>query len=155
LVLPGSISFFILRILPAIQQKFAYNQTMDDNLSNEILELKTQITSANLPPGMIDKISRMFAELERSQGAANYFETSERIRHYIDWIIKIPWHNAVPNQLDLKAAKKDPRRSPLWSGRRQNAADGIFGRAQTRARPAGGSSHAGPDFAAGGSSRYR
>jgi ATP-dependent Lon protease len=79
---------------------------MDDNLSNEILELKTQITSANLPPGMIDKISRMFAELERSQGAANYFETSERIRHYIDWIIKIPWHNAVPNQLDLKAAKK-------------------------------------------------
>jgi ATP-dependent Lon protease len=79
---------------------------MDENLKNEITQLKAQIASAQLPPGMVDKINRMFSELERSQGATNYFETSERIRHYIDWVLKIPWHKSAPDQLDLNTAKK-------------------------------------------------
>lgn len=79
---------------------------MDQNLAEEINQLKAQIASANLPPGLIDKINRMFSELERSQGASNYFETSERIRHYIDWVLKIPWHTTVPDQLDLKTARQ-------------------------------------------------
>lgn len=79
---------------------------MDETLPNEISQLKTQLGSANLPPGMVDKINRMFSELERSQGASNYFETSERIRHYLDWVVKIPWNTSAPDQLDLQAAKK-------------------------------------------------
>lgn len=79
---------------------------MADSLTQEIEQLKNQIASANLPPGLVEKISRMFSELERSQGATNYFETSERIRHYIDWVLKIPWHTAVPDQLDLKTARQ-------------------------------------------------
>jgi len=79
---------------------------MGENTTNEINQLKTQIASTNLPPGLIDKINRMFSELERSEGATNYFETSERIQHYIDWILKIPWNISAPDQLDLANAKK-------------------------------------------------
>lgn len=79
---------------------------MDQNSASEIEQLKSQIAAAQLPPAMIDKINRMFSELERSQGATNYFETSERIRHYIDWILKIPWNAYAQDQLDLKAARK-------------------------------------------------
>ena len=78
---------------------------MDDQLRKEIDELKAQTVSAQLPPNLHQKIDRMLTELERSVTASNYFETSERIRHYIDWIVKIPWQTTIADQLDLKQAK--------------------------------------------------
>lgn len=79
---------------------------MDENIATEISDLKQQVTTANLPQGLTDKVNRMFSELERSQGSATYFETSERIRHYLEWLIKIPWNSAAADRLDLKMARQ-------------------------------------------------
>jgi len=79
---------------------------MDDAAANDLNQLKSLISQTNLPPSLAEKVNRMFFELERSQGSPNYFETSERIRHYLDWIVKIPWNNFSADQLDLAQAKK-------------------------------------------------
>lgn len=78
---------------------------MDEATAKEIEELKTKVQTVKLPPSLQTKVDRMLTELERSSGAVNYFETSERIHHYLDWITKIPWTNAAPDQLDLNQAK--------------------------------------------------
>lgn len=79
---------------------------MDDSISKEIEALKAQVQTAQLPPSLQIKIDRMMLELQRSVDATNFFETSERIRHYVDWIIKIPWHTTAADRLDLATAKQ-------------------------------------------------
>jgi len=79
---------------------------MNDTINQEIETLRQQTQAAQLPPGLQAKIDRMFTELERSVTSSNYFETSERIRHYIDWVIKIPWRNAAAERLELNEAKQ-------------------------------------------------
>ena len=79
---------------------------MDEQIKQEIDALRQQTAAAQLPPNLQEKIDRMFTELERSIHSANYFETSERIRHYIDWVIKIPWHKTATDSLDLGNARK-------------------------------------------------
>jgi ATP-dependent Lon protease len=79
---------------------------MDEQIKQEIDALRQQTIAAQLPPNLQEKIDRMFTELERSIHSANYFETSERIRHYIDWVIKIPWHKNATDHLDLANARK-------------------------------------------------
>lgn len=78
---------------------------MDEVTAKEIEELKTKAQAAKLPPSLQTKVDRMMTELERSVGSDNYFETSERIRHYLDWVVKIPWSTAAADMLDLKQAK--------------------------------------------------
>lgn len=79
---------------------------MDEQNHTDIDALKQQIAGANLPEGLVQKVNRMFAELERSENSSTYFETSERIRHYLDWIVKIPWHKSVSGNLDLNQARQ-------------------------------------------------
>ena len=79
---------------------------MDDQIIKEISDLKALTQNAGLPGRLREKLDRMFTELERSVTATNYFETSERIRHYIDWIAKIPWQKASDDMLDLAHAKQ-------------------------------------------------
>ncbi len=78
---------------------------MDEQIKQEIESLRQQATAAQLPPSLQEKINRMLTELERSVTSNNYFETSERIRHYIDWVTKIPWTSISVDKLDLKTAR--------------------------------------------------
>lgn len=78
---------------------------MDEVTAKEIEELTTKAQAAKLPPSLQTKVDRMLSELTRSVGAPNYFETSERIHHYLDWIVKIPWSVSAADMLDLKQAK--------------------------------------------------
>ncbi len=79
---------------------------MDEQIRQEIEELKQQTIAAELPQGLQTKVSRMLIELERSVTADNYFETSERIRHYIDWVTRIPWTKQATDSLDLANTRK-------------------------------------------------
>jgi ATP-dependent Lon protease len=78
---------------------------MDEQIQAEINSFRTKIDSASLPSSLREILNRLLSELERSAGGTNYFETSERIRHYIDWVIKIPWNNQAVDRLDLTQAK--------------------------------------------------
>lgn len=78
---------------------------MDEQTKTEIDALRGKIDSVTLPTSLRDTLNRLLSELERSAGGTNYFETSERIRHYIDWVIKIPWSNQSLDRLDLTQAK--------------------------------------------------
>jgi len=79
---------------------------MDEQIRQEIEALRQQTAAAQLPQTLQAKVDRMFTELERSVASSNYFETAERIRHYIDWVVKIPWSTISVDKLDLKMARQ-------------------------------------------------
>ena len=70
-------------------------------------------------------------ELERLQqmppAAAEYAVT----RHYLDWIIALPWTKETEDKLDLKEAERILERATFWADKSQRPAAGISRRHQT------------------------
>jgi len=84
----------------------AAKTTAQDHLIAEITKLKQQADKAQLPPGLYEKVSGMFARLERAANYGDYTEEYERVNHYIDWIANLPWQTTTPDKLDLVRAKQ-------------------------------------------------
>lgn len=78
---------------------------VDTSLSQEIEELKAKVSSVVLPPELVTKLDAMLARLGRSIKFGHYSEEYERMRHYIDWIISIPWTKRSVDQLDIGKAR--------------------------------------------------
>lgn len=79
---------------------------IDTNLSQEIEELKTKVSSVVLPPELNTKLDAMLARLSRSIKFGHYSEEYERMNHYIDWVTSIPWDKRSQDQLDVAKAKE-------------------------------------------------
>jgi ATP-dependent Lon protease len=91
--------FFLREQLRAIQRELGEG----DFNSNEAKNLREQIDKVPLPEEA-KKVA--LQELERlsqmSPAMAEYGVT----RHYLDWIINLPWGKTTEDKIDLKAAKK-------------------------------------------------
>lgn len=83
---------------------------MDDNVSNSLLEevdsLQSRVDSAQLPQELKIKTDEMIVRLRRTAKFGSYTEEYERVSHYIDWIIKVPWNNRSQDRLDLHEARQ-------------------------------------------------
>jgi ATP-dependent Lon protease len=77
----------------------------NEGLLTEINKLKTKLDSTPLPPDLYEKVNEMLIRLERTAQYGQYSEEYEKISHYIDWVISIPWSQKTQDQLDLNTAK--------------------------------------------------
>ncbi len=70
------------------------------------LDLLTQkLEGVEMPPELKLKAQDMVARLERMFSQGFYSEEFEKVSHYIDWIIKVPWVKRVERPIDLTTIK--------------------------------------------------
>jgi ATP-dependent Lon protease len=82
------------------------NSTQDNILSEEVNQLKEKVSQAKIPDGLKDKIYQMIKRLVRMAKYGGYSEEYEKISHYIDWIITLPWQEKTEDILDLVKAQQ-------------------------------------------------
>jgi ATP-dependent Lon protease len=75
-------------------------------INQDLITLKTKIDSVELPPDLKLKATGMVDRLERMVNQGFYSEEFEKISHYIDWIVKIPWTTRVDKPIDLPTIKQ-------------------------------------------------
>lgn len=75
-------------------------------LIQEIDELKTKLSQANLPDELKRKADKDIVALERSVELGTYDEKYETVSRYIDWISRFPWQTQSQDQLDIAKAKE-------------------------------------------------
>lgn len=78
----------------------------EDLLSQDIQKLQAQVQSANLPPDLLAKIAEMLDRLTRQAKYGGYTTEFEATKHYIDWILSIPWTTTTQDVLDLTHVKQ-------------------------------------------------
>ncbi len=86
------------------QQKRAIEQALgeDASASEEVAELKEQLTKANLPETVQKEVDRELKRLGRmSENAADY----QVARSYLELIAELPWNDRTDDTLDLNHAK--------------------------------------------------
>lgn len=71
----------------------------------EINKLRSKIEAAKLPEHLQEKVSDMLSRLERLGQSGSYTVEYERVAHYIDWIVDLPWSDRSQDVLDLTRAK--------------------------------------------------
>ena len=74
-----------------------------DSESQEIEELRAQMAEAKLPEAAEKQAKRELARLERIGSAS---AEGGVIRTYLDWLLEMPWHKTVQDNLDLKQARE-------------------------------------------------
>ncbi len=79
-----------------------YNQVLEQ----EIQELKSKVTSSQLPDELRRKVDKDIVALERSVALGSYDEKYEKVSKYIDWVLKIPWQNETQDTLDITRTKE-------------------------------------------------
>ena len=80
--------------------------SQDNAALDDIVVLKDRLSQTQLPQDLTDKINQMIRRLERSSQHGAVFEEYERINHYIDWVLKLPWNAFSADNLDVKNAKE-------------------------------------------------
>ncbi|KKT43097.1 MAG: Lon protease [Candidatus Collierbacteria bacterium GW2011_GWA2_44_13] len=68
--------------------------------------LNKKLEGVEMPPELKEKALDMVARLERMFTQGFYSEEFEKVSHYIDWIIKVPWVKRVDRPIDLVAIKE-------------------------------------------------
>lgn len=67
----------------------------------ELTQLRSRITTADVPTALKDKVEVMLKRLERGARLGGYNEEYEKVAHYIDWISGLPWTKKTQDVLDL------------------------------------------------------
>lgn len=75
-------------------------------LEQEILDLKNKVSTAVMPEEMRRKLDKDIVALERSVALGSYDEKYEKVSHYIEWVLKIPWEKESVDNLDISKAKE-------------------------------------------------
>lgn len=75
-------------------------------LTQEINLLKTKVAAAKLPEDLQSKVDLMIQRLERTAALGGFVEEYEKLTHYIDWVVKLPWNTFSPDNLDIHHAKE-------------------------------------------------
>jgi len=74
---------------------------MNSVLSQEVEGLKKRMVEAVLPPELEQKVSLMLERLLRIAQGSDYSLEYERVAHYLDWIVSLPWDKRSKDTLDL------------------------------------------------------
>ncbi|OGV96829.1 hypothetical protein A2W24_03255 [Microgenomates group bacterium RBG_16_45_19] len=75
------------------------------NLGDEVGALRTKLTEASVPEDLHLKAEAMIKRLERTAQLGGFVEEYEKLTHYIDWVIKLPWQAYSGDNLDITHAK--------------------------------------------------
>lgn len=75
-------------------------------LFDEIASLRKQSDSAQMPVGIKEKVESMLKRLERGARLGGYNEEFEKVSHYIDWVVNIPWDKKSEDLLDLNRTRE-------------------------------------------------
>jgi ATP-dependent Lon protease len=67
--------------------------------------LNKKLEGISMPPELKEKALDMVSRLERMFTQGFYSEEFEKVSHYIDWIVKVPWDKRVDKPIDLASIK--------------------------------------------------
>lgn len=73
-----------------------------EDRDTELNQLQAKIKALNLPKDPLEKAEREFARLEQMPPMSSEAAIS---RHYIDWIMALPWHKATADTISLENAE--------------------------------------------------
>lgn len=73
---------------------------------DELQELKQRISQSTLPKDLSDKADGMLKRIQRMVDTGVYSTEYDRISHYIDWIISLPWNIYSKDTIDIHQAKQ-------------------------------------------------
>lgn len=90
--------FFLREQLKKIQEELGET----DPERQEIAELRSHLATANLPEIVEKQVKRELDRLERVTSAS---AEGGVIRTYLDWLLEMPWHEQIEDNLDLERAK--------------------------------------------------
>lgn len=85
------------------QMKAIQKELGREDQSGEIAQIRQKIKTLNLPKEAADKAER---ELSRLEQMAPMSAEAVVSRHYIDWIVSLPWHNISKDVISLEEAEK-------------------------------------------------
>lgn len=91
--------------------KLVYNKFMDPSAQNQnsadssLAALRQKIDSIEMPPELKNSISEIISRLDRLSSQGFFSEEFEKLRHYIDWVAKVPWAKRVERPIDLTTIK--------------------------------------------------
>jgi ATP-dependent Lon protease len=77
----------------------------------DLEQLSAKLKGVELPPELKDKATVMIERLERMFSQGFYSEEFEKVNHYIDWIIKVPWTKRVERPIDLTTIRAEMDKS--------------------------------------------
>jgi len=78
----------------------------DSVLFEEVEQLKKTVSQAVVPEGLKQKIYKMLARLKRMARFGGYSQEYDKISHYLDWVVALPWAKKTEDLLDLNYAKQ-------------------------------------------------
>lgn len=81
-------------------------QVTSGDLFTEVDELYQQVEAALIPEGLKEKVADMLVRLKRMAKFGGYSEEYEKIAHYVDWIVHLPWQKQTEDILDLDRAQE-------------------------------------------------
>ncbi len=79
--------------------------TSTNAAQRDLEQLNKKLNSVELPPELKEKASGMVARLERMFSQGFYSEEFEKVSHYLDWIVKVPWQGRVEKPIDLTSIR--------------------------------------------------
>ena len=90
--------YYLTEQMKAIQKELGR-----DDYTREISQIRQKVKTLHLPPEATEKIERELHRLEQMPPLSSEAVIS---RHYIDWVIALPWHKTSTDRISLEAAER-------------------------------------------------
>lgn len=94
----GQREYYLTEQIKAIQKELGR-----EDQSLEIAQIRSKMKSLNLPKEAFDRVEKELKRLEQMPSLSSEAVVS---RHYIDWIISLPWHKTSKDTISLVQAEK-------------------------------------------------
>lgn len=78
----------------------------DDLLAKEIDELRNLVIQAQVPQELAQDVEKQLDRLSRMAKSEGYTAEYERVVHYIDWIVALPWNDKDEEAFDLNRTRE-------------------------------------------------
>jgi len=90
--------YYLTEQMKAIQKELGR-----DDYTREISQIRQKVKTLHLPPDVTEKVERELRRLEQMPPLSSEAVIS---RHYVDWIISLPWHKMSTDRIGLEAAER-------------------------------------------------
>jgi len=90
--------YYLTEQMKAIQKELGR-----EDQHTEALQLREKIKALNLPAEAFEKAEKELKRLEQMPPLSSEASVS---RHYVDWIVSLPWHKATKDSISLAQAEK-------------------------------------------------
>jgi ATP-dependent Lon protease len=77
----------------------------DVSFTTVLADLKSQVNAASIPIDLKTKIGEQLSRLSSARASDQLFAETERLEHYLDWVLDVPWTTTTVDNLDLPHAQ--------------------------------------------------